>query len=125
MEKQTEEKVDSVQLEFPRPLFSIIISCYNSRKTIGALLESLCNQNLEYEDLEVIISDDCSTEPYDDIVSEFYDRLQIKSVKTKYNCCPSNTRERGAQAATGQWICFSDHDDEFVLDSLQHIKKTI
>ena len=125
MKKQIEGLEDLAQLEPTRPLFSVIISCYNSRKTIGALLESLCNQNLEYEDLEVIISDDCSTEPYDDIVQNYLNKLMIKEIKTEYNCCPSNTRETGAQAATGQWICFSDHDDIFIDESLGELKRRI
>ena len=125
MEKQTEEKVDSVQLEFPRPLFSVIISCYNSQKTIGRLLESLCQQNLDYEELEVIIADDCSTEPYDEIVQLYLNKLMIKETKTEYNCCPGNTREAGMQVATGQWICFSDHDDEFIPGSLEVLKRRL
>ena len=68
-----------------RPLFSIIISCYNSSKTIERLLESLCKQELTKDELEIIISDDCSTEPYDDIVNEYKDKLNIKKVKTEYN----------------------------------------
>ena len=125
MKKQIETLGDLGQLEFPRPFFSIVISCYNSRKTIRKLLESLCQQNLEYKDLEVIISDDCSTEPYDDIVQEYLNELLIKEVKTEYNCCPGNTRERGAQEATGQWLCFSDHDDIFIDESLGELKRRI
>ena len=107
-----------------RPLFSIIISCFNSRKTIGRLLQSLCGQ-LDYDDLEVIISDDCSYEPYDDILEQYQNSLNIKKVYTDYNCCPSNTRETGMQAATGEWVCFSDHDDEFIDGSLKILKNKI
>lgn len=123
--KQIEGMEDLAQLEPTRPLFSVIISCYNSRKTIGKLLESLCQQNLNYEELEVIISDDCSTEPYDDIIQSYLNKLMIKETKTEYNCCPGNTREVGMQAATGQWICFSDHDDEFIPDALSTLKQRL
>lgn len=108
-----------------RPFFSIVVSCYNSKRTLGAVLESLCNQELDYNDLEVIISDDCSTEPYDEITNQYLDRLNLKFTKTKYNCCPGNTREAGARIATGQWLGFSDHDDEFVPNGLSELKKAI
>jgi glycosyltransferase involved in cell wall biosynthesis len=108
-----------------RPLFSVVISCYNSGKTIGRLLNSLCNQKLTKDELEIIISDDCSTESYDDIVDEYKDRLNIKKVKTEYNCCPGNTRQTGLHAATGQWVCFSDHDDEFIATALDVLKERL
>lgn len=112
------------QQDKTRPFLSVIISCYNSKKTIGRVLQNLTNQ-LSYDDLEVIISDDCSTEPYDDIIEEYKEQLNIVTVKTDYNCCPSNTRQAGLQAATGQWICFSDHDDIFIPGSLQILKDKI
>ena len=108
-----------------RPFFSIVISCYNSRKTIGRVLESLTKQELDYDDLEVIISDDCSTEPYDDIVQNYEDKLNIKHVSTEYNCCPGNTRQAGLNAATGVWVSFSDHDDEFCENGLSILKNKI
>lgn len=108
-----------------RPFFSVIISCYNSRKTIGTLLQSLTHQNLLYSDLEIIISDDCSTENYQDIVNKYKNKLFIKEVKTDYNCCPGNTRQKGVDYATGRWIIFSDHDDEFIEDALFYVKQEI
>jgi glycosyltransferase involved in cell wall biosynthesis len=124
--KQREERADLDQpVQSKRPFFSIVISCYNSRKTIGRLLESLTYQNLEKDDLEVIISDDHSTEPYDDIVKEFEEDLNIIYTSTEYNCCPGNTREAGARVATGEWLCFSDHDDKFIETSLGILKDKI
>lgn len=108
-----------------RPLFSIVISCYNSSKTIERLLDSLVLQGLNKDELEIIISDDCSTEPYDDIIDKFEETLNIKKVSTEYNCCPGNTREAGLQAVTGQWVCFSDHDDEFIATALSVLKNKL
>ena len=105
-----------------RPLFSVVVSCYNSRETIGRVLSSLTKQGLDPEELEVIISDDCSTEPYDDIVDSYRNFLQIKRVNTDYNCCPGNTRQRGLENATGVWVTFSDHDDEYVEGALGKLR---
>lgn len=108
-----------------RPFFSVIISCYNSRKVIKPMLNSLVDQHLSKDELEVIISDDCSTEPYDDIVAEYYDKLNIVWTKTEYNYCPANTRQAGAEKATGIWMTFADHDDVFLPDSLRLVRNTI
>ena len=103
------------------PTFSIIISAYNSGKMIGDLLQSIVNQGMEFGDIEVVISDDCSTEPYDEVIDKFRDKLLIKQVSTDYNFCPANTRQRGAENATGEWLIFSDHDDIFAPSTLPKI----
>jgi len=107
-----------------RPFYSIIIPCYNSRKTIGKLLESIIKQNMN-DDIEVILSDDHSTESYQDIVDGFKQILSIKQIQTDYNFAPGNTRERGVSIAKGEWIAFADHDDEFLSDTLLPIKNAI
>lgn len=121
-----EPKEEPVVLDQPenkvRPLFSIVISCYNSRSTLGRLLDSLCWQGLEKNEYEIIISDDHSTESYEDIISLYKDKLNIIRTSTEYNCCPSNTREAGAQAASGVWLTFSDHDDVFYPGALQKLR---
>ena len=108
-----------------RPFFSIIVPCYNSKKTIGRLLKTIVEQNMNYNDIEVILSDDCSTESYQDQIDKFKDRLYIKQTKTDYNCCPGNTRQKGVDIATGQWIVFADHDDQFVPNVFLKVKQQI
>ena len=113
----------SIQLDH-RPFFSIVIACYNPRKYLKELLNSIIAQKMN-DDIEVILSDDHSTENYDDIVSEYDETLCIKRVQTDYNFAPGNTRERGTLYTTGKWLCFADQDDVFVDDKLSNVKKTI
>ena len=115
--------IPSKQLDH-RPFFSIVIPCYNSRNTIGELLASIEAQNMS-DDIEVILSDDNSPEPYQDIVDPFRERLCIKQVKTDYNFAPGNTRERGVKEATGEWVAFADHDDLYIVDTLSQVKDAI
>ena len=107
-----------------RPFFSIIVPCYNSRKTIGALLGSIQAQDMK-DDIEVILSDDCSTESYQDIVDKYKDDICILQTKTPYNFAPGNTREQGVQFATGEWLAFADHDDLYIVDTLRSVKEYI
>lgn len=107
-----------------KPFFSIVIPCYNSARTIRRLLDSLVNQHMK-DDMEIILSDDNSTVPYQYIVDEYLDKLNIKQIKTDYNFGPCNTRQKGLELVTGEWILFIDHDDMLVPDSLKDIKQFI
>lgn len=107
-----------------RPFFSVVIACYNSRKYISKALQSIVNQHMD-DDIEVILVDDCSTEDYSDQIEPFNDILSIKRYKTEYNFCPGNTKQKGASEATGQWLCFCDHDDLFIENAFQTVKQAI
>ena len=111
-----------------RPFFSIIIPCYNSKPNrISVLLESIYKQTYNVP-LEVILVDDCSPDTsYFEVVKEYAEKMSIRQVKTEKDSihCPGNTREAGAQIATGQWITFSDHDDEFVVGGLRKVLDAI
>lgn len=105
------------------PKLSVILACYNARPFIGRMLDSLVAQN--FKDMEVVLSDDCSPEPYDDIVQRYEDKLTIVRTKTKYNCCPGNTRQAGYDASSGDWVIFGDQDDEYVPGAFNKIFKQI
>lgn len=113
-----------------RPFFSIVIPCYNDGRYekdsyLDRVLFSLCNQGLKKADSEVIIVDDHSPVPYDDVIDTYRKKLNIKVTQTDYNFGPGNTRQKGAEEAAGQWLCFIDHDDTFVDLALSKVKSCI
>lgn len=113
-----------------RPFFSLVIACYNDGryvegKYLDRLLNSVCDQGLAKHELEVILSDDCSPVPFDEIVDKYKDKLQIKRTKTDYNFAPGNTRQKGVDIATGHWLCFADHDDKYYPRALLAVKQFI
>ena len=121
MEKQQKErKIDTL-----RPYYSIVVPCYNSKNVLRPLLESIVQQHMLKNEIEVILADDCSTESYQDLVDEYKYKLNIKQTKTAYNCCPGNTRQAGVDVATGEWLIFSDHDDAFFPDVLPKVRQEI
>lgn len=107
------------------PFFSVIIPCFNSAPYITHLLQSIVDQQMNYNEIEVILADDHSTESYDKEVEPFLNKLNIVRTQTQYNCCPGNTRQAGVDVATGQWMIFSDHDDQFVPGSFKKVKQEI
>ena len=115
-----------------RNFFSIIIPCYNTKtENIQRLLRSIEDQNMS-DDIEIIISNDRSTETdFLKVVEEYIDqnKLNIKIIDVPDDKdlihCPGNTRETGVSIATGEWITFVDHDDELISDTFKDIKKMI
>lgn len=104
--------------------FSIIVPTYNPGDLLTRLLESLtCNNCVN--DMEIILADDCSTEPYDDIL-ENYSQLNIRIIKNEsHQGFPRLGRSNGLKAATGKWITFLDQDDYFVAETFDKMKNYI
>lgn len=95
---------------------SIIIPLYNNKKYIVNCIESIFSQN--YEDIEVIIIDDGSTDgSYELVKSKYLSNERVNIIK-QTNKGPSAARNRGLLHATGKWIVFLDSDDELEREAL-------
>ena len=126
--------MDSIS-NIDRPFFSIIVPCYNSKpERIRELLESIYKGGCSINDIEVIISDDRSTDKsYLDVVMEYSEKLFIRIYSVpdvndegvRLIHCPGNTRQNGVNHATGRWLTFIDHDDLFVGGALKKVKDII
>ena len=69
-------------LEEDRPLVTVITSLYDAEKYIEETVESVINQT--YENWEMIIVDDCSTDSSRDIVRKFESKdNRIKLIESK------------------------------------------
>lgn len=105
-------------------MISVIIPLYNKEATITKTLSSIISQ--EYDDYEIVIVDDGSTDNGVDIVKSLQsDKISIYSQPNKG---PSAARNLGVCKAKGEWIVFMDADDWFepeaftVFESLIHRK---
>ncbi len=57
------------------PLVSVIVPCYNERRTIGLLLEALARQDFPPEDMEVLVVDGRSTDGTREALAAFQSRV--------------------------------------------------
>ena len=90
-----------------QPFFSVIIPTYNREGMIGRCIESVLNQS--FQDFELIIVDDGSTDNTMSILEAFQDdRI---SVLHQGNKGRSIARNVGVEHAGGKFICFQDSDD--------------
>lgn len=96
------------------PLVSIIIPVYNS---VAYIKDSLCSAlEQDYENKEIIVVDDGSTDLTLTILKRFEDRITIL---TQRNAGPGVARNRGIQHAKGKYIAFLDADDYWVSEKLR------
>lgn len=90
-------------------LVSIIIPVYNVEKYLKACIESAINQ--DYENLEVILINDGSTDNSKKICEEYASKnTRIKFINQE-NLGVSVARNKGIDASSGKWIMFVDGDD--------------
>ncbi len=103
------------------PFFSVIIPLYNKEKYIKETLQSVLNQY--FEDFEVIIVNDGSTDKSMDIVTQFKDsRVQVVN---QTNQGVSAARNNGIFKAKTEFIAFLDADDLWYKNHLTELKKQI
>lgn len=88
---------------------SIIIPAYNANKYIGKCIESIENQT--YENIEIIIVNDGSTDNTLQICAELSKKYTNIIVIDKQNEGPSIARKNGLEKASGIYISFVDSDD--------------
>jgi glycosyltransferase involved in cell wall biosynthesis len=100
--------------------FSVVIAAYNQRDRLLEAVESVQRQTLTPH--EVIVVDDGSSDGSADAV-----RLRYPDVKliVQANSGKGIARNRGAYLATGDWVCFLDHDDLWHPEKLAAVQESI
>lgn len=99
-----------------KPNISVIIPLYNKEKSIKKTIDSLQKQT--FQDFEIIIVNDGSTDNSVNIVEKIGDK-RIKLIHQK-NAGPSSARNTGISNASADWIVFLDADDELLPNALEY-----
>jgi hypothetical protein len=89
-----------------RPTVSVIIPAYNSGPFIGHAIESVLQQS--FDDLEVIVVDDGSTDGTGCRAKVYGQRVQYIS---RPHLGAGAARNHGVKLARGEWLAFLDADD--------------
>lgn len=97
------------------PLVTVIIPTYNRAATIRRAIDSVLEQS--YKNLELIIVDDCSSDDTVQIVHSYCDK-RINLICLPQNGGANAARNKGINAAKGEYIAFQDSDDEWLEDKL-------
>lgn len=106
-------------------IVSIITPCFNSQKYLEVMINSVINQS--YENWELIIIDDFSTDNSINIINKYLNQYnRIKLIKLNNRSGPAFARNEGIKLAKGGYLTFLDADDfwgrNFLKYSLDSIK---
>lgn len=97
------------------PIVSVVIPFFNAGDTILETIRSVLAQHLT--EWEILIIDDCSTEPFSNGVSIELDWVmnepRISYHRSDRNLGPAVSRNIGLAKARGKYVCFLDSDDQY------------
>ena len=102
---------------------SIIIPVYNVENYLRQCIESILEQ--EYEEKEIILVDDGSTDNSGSICDEYADKYENVLVIHKENGGLSDARNVGLAKAAGEYVLFVDSDDFVEENSLSPIVEIV
>ena len=114
--------------EMPKPLVSVPVITYNSSKTVLETLDSISNQT--YQNIELIVSDDCSTDNTVEICRKWIEAHKERFVRTELLTVEKNTgvsanMNRAERACLGEWVKIIAGDDILLEDCLDSYVKYI
>ena len=106
---------------------SVIIPCYNAESTLKRCIDSVINQSFGFENIELILYDDASTDSTHEIIKDYAEKYDnIVPIYSKENSgFPVRGRNRGIETATSDYIMFMDNDDEYDLNVCEFLYREI
>ncbi len=107
------------------PEVSVIIPNYNHSKYLKQRIDSVLNQT--FQNFELIILDDCSTDDSVAIIEAYRSHPKVKRII--YNDKNSGSTfiqwERGALASVGKWLWIAESDDYAEPNFLEELVKLV
>lgn len=104
------------------PTVSVVVPTYNRRETLDRAVESVLGQT--YEDFELVIVDDGSTDGTRELVQSYEDD-RIRYLRNEGTSGANAARNRGIRASDGRYVSFLDSDDAYAADNLAEKVSTL
>ena len=90
-------------------LVSVIMGVYNNEDTVKNAIESILNQS--YKNIELIITDDNSSDNSKSIIKNYLNQKNIKLIENKENIGLTKSLNQMIEASNGKLIARQDADD--------------
>ena len=104
------------------PKISVIIPLYNAENYIGECLDSILIQT--FQDFEVIVVDDCSTDNSVEIVQNYAEKFggRLKISRTQKNSgSPGKPGNIGVNLSRGEYFFIIDDDDAIISTAFEEL----
>ncbi len=100
---------------------SVVIPCYNVEKWIEKCLDSIEKQTIGFENIEVVLVNDASTDSTLVVLEAFCEKYpeNTKLINYPENLGASNARRAGMNASEGEYLFFVDSDDWIAESTLE------
>ncbi|MDO4556082.1 MAG: glycosyltransferase family 2 protein [Lachnospiraceae bacterium] len=99
---------------------SVVMPAYCCRNTIRKAVESVFAQEMgSLGEVELIIVDDCSPEPFQDVIADYLKDSRLIYIRNEKNQGVAASRNRGIAVAKGRYIAFLDSDDWWLPGKLK------
>ena len=112
----------------PKYKISITIPTYNTGKFLHESIGSLIKQTIGFENIEILIVDDKSTDQYTiDLIKEYSEKFaNVKAIFLDENSgFPGRPRNIGIENSTADYVMVMDHDDSYNPEALEKLYKNI
>ncbi len=106
-----------------QPLVSIAMATYNGEKYLQEQLDSIYNQT--YKNIEVIVTDDCSTDGTVEILERYAASHGLKYYVNEWNLGFVKNFERALSHCHGEYIALADQDDIWLSEKLETLMDKI
>ncbi|GAA5819833.1 MAG: glycosyltransferase family 2 protein [Methanobrevibacter sp. CfCl-M3] len=106
---------------------SVIVPTFNAEKHIKRAINSVINQTIGFENIELILIDDKSTDDTKEILQNFSKQYNnIKLIYLKENTgTPSKPRNIAIKNSNTDYIMFLDQDDEYTPEMCEKMYSTV
>lgn len=100
---------------------TMIVPIYNMENFLADCLDSLVNQTIDPEEMEILLIDDGSPDNSIDIMREYASKYPNMKILRKENEGLSRTRNYGIACAKGKYIMYIDADDTISPETVKSV----
>lgn len=103
-----------------KPLVTVIIPAYNHESYVKEAILSVINQSYGFENIQLIVADDCSRDNTVSIIRELANEYNFRFIEHSKNLGISSTLNEVISISNGEYITSFASDDIMLLDRIEN-----